>query len=53
MPRLIEGPAAVAGIKSSKGLSERIGRDVESPEALPLLAHMLALLHQRGGGTRS
>jgi WD40 repeat protein len=48
-PRLIEGPAAVAGINIEKGLSERIGRDVESREALPLLAHMLALLYQRGG----
>ena len=48
-PRLIEGPAAVAGITVEKGLSERIGRDVESKEALPLLAHTLALLHQRGG----
>jgi WD40 repeat protein len=47
-PRLIEGPAAVAGITVEKGLSERIGRDVESKEALPLLAHMLALLYQRG-----
>ena len=43
-PRLIEGPAAVAGITVEKGLSERIGRDVESKEALPLLAHTLALL---------
>ena len=48
-PRLIEGPAAVAGINVEKGLSDRIGRDVESREALPLLAHMLALLYQRGG----
>ena len=47
-PRLIEGPAAVAGITVEKGLSERIGRDVESKEALPLLAHTLALLYQRG-----
>ena len=28
-------------------------RDVESKEALPLLAHMLALLYQRGGETTS
>ena len=47
-PRLIEGPAAVAGITVEKGLSERIGRDVESKEALPLLAYTLALLYRRG-----
>jgi hypothetical protein len=49
VPRLVEGPAAVAGLNVEKGLSERIVRDVESAEALPLLAHMLALLYQRGG----
>ena len=48
-PRLIEGPAAVAGITVEKGLSERIGRDVESKEALAAARHMLALLYQRGG----
>ena len=52
-PRLIEGPAAVASITVDKGLSERIGRDVESKEALPLLAHMLALLYQRGAEDRT
>ena len=51
-PRLIEGPAAVAGIKVEKGLSERISRDVESKEALPLLAYTLALLYRRGGEDR-
>jgi len=48
VPRLIEGPAAVAGLNVEKGFSEAIVRDVESPEALPLLAHTLWLLYQRG-----
>ncbi len=34
VPRLVEGPAAVAGINIEKGLPERIARDVESAEAL-------------------
>lgn len=46
--RLVEGPAAVAGLNVDKGLAERIARDLESPEALPLLAHTLWLLHRRG-----
>ena len=49
VPRLVEGPAAVAGINVEKGLAERIARDVESAEALPLLAHALWLLYRRGG----
>jgi tetratricopeptide (TPR) repeat protein len=49
VPRLVEGPAAVAGINVEKGLAERIARDVESAEALPLLAHTLWLLYRRGG----
>ncbi len=48
VPRLIEGPAAVAGLNVDQGLAERIVRDLESPEALPLLAHTLWLLHRRG-----
>ena len=52
VPRLVEGPAAVAGINIEKGLPERIARDVESAEALPLLAHALWLLYQRGGGDK-
>jgi WD40 repeat protein len=52
VPRLIEGPAAVAGLNIEKGLSERVQRDVESAEALPLFAHMLSLLYQRGGEDR-
>jgi len=48
VPRLIEGPAAIAGLNVEKGLADAIARDVESPEALPLLAHALWLLHRRG-----
>ena len=35
VPRLVEGPAAVAGLNVEKGLAECIAHDVESPEALP------------------
>ncbi len=52
VPRLVEGPAAVAGINIEKGLPERVARDVESAEALPLLAHALWLLNQRSGGDK-
>jgi WD40 repeat protein len=45
--RLIEGPAAVAGFNIEKGLSEIIARDLETPDALPLLAHALWLLYRR------
>ena len=48
VPRLIEGPASIAGINVEKGLPDRIARDVESAEALPLLAQMLWLLYRRG-----
>lgn len=48
VPRLVEGPAQVAGLNVEKGLAEGIARDVESPEALPLLAHTLWLLYRRG-----
>jgi hypothetical protein len=48
VPRLVEGPAAMAGLNVEKGLSEAIARDVESSEALPLLAHTLWLLYRRG-----
>jgi WD40 repeat protein len=52
VPRLIEGPAAVAGTNIEKGLPERIVRDVESADALPLLAHTLSLLYQRSAEAR-
>ena len=48
VPRLVEGPAAIAGLNVDKGLAERVARDVESAEALPLLAHALWLLYRRG-----
>src|SRR5262245_22477314 len=50
--RLIEGPAAVAGLNVQKGLSERIMRDLESADALPMLAHTLWLLHRQGATDR-
>ncbi len=50
--RLVEGPAGVAGLHIEKGLSDRIMRDVETSEALPLLAYTLRILHERGGQDR-
>jgi hypothetical protein len=47
VPRLVEGPAMVAGLTVEKGLAEQIMRDVESPEALALLAYTLSLLYAR------
>jgi hypothetical protein len=47
VPRLVEGPATVASLIVEGGLAERITRDLESPEALPLLAYTLRLLHER------
>jgi formylglycine-generating enzyme required for sulfatase activity len=47
VPRLVEGPAAIAGLAVEKGLAEKIMHDVESPDALPLLAYTLALLYAR------
>src|SRR5262249_61121353 len=43
VPRLVEGPATVAGLNGENGLPERIARDVENAEALPLLAQALWL----------
>ncbi len=46
LSRLVEGPAAVMpGLNVEKGLStqRRSRSDVESPDALPLLAHALWL----------
>jgi len=52
VPRLVEGPAQVAGLNVEKGLAEAIARDLESPEALPLLAYTLWLLSQRCGADK-
>ena len=52
VPRLVEGPAQVAGLNVEKGLAEAIARDVESPEALPLLAHTLWLVYRRGSDNK-
>jgi tetratricopeptide (TPR) repeat protein len=41
----------VAGLHVDQGLAERIERDLQSSEALPLLAQMLSLLHSRGDPT--
>src|ERR1700722_7300487 len=52
VPRLVEGPAQVAGLNVEKGLAEAIVHDVESPDALPLLAYALWLLYRRGSGDK-
>jgi tetratricopeptide (TPR) repeat protein len=52
VPQLVEGPAAVASLIVEKELPERIMRDVENPEALPLLAYTLHLLHERSPDKR-
>jgi formylglycine-generating enzyme required for sulfatase activity len=52
VPRLVEGPAAVTGLSVETGLAERIMRDVQNPDALPLLAYMLHLLYERCAGNK-
>jgi tetratricopeptide (TPR) repeat protein len=52
VPLLVEGPAAVASLIVEKGLPERIKRDVENPEALPLLAYTLRMLNDRSPDKR-
>jgi tetratricopeptide (TPR) repeat protein len=52
VPRLVEGPATVVGLNVEAGLSERIARDVETAEALPLLAHTLWLLYRRSAESK-
>jgi formylglycine-generating enzyme required for sulfatase activity len=47
IPRLIEGPAAVASLLVEPGLVEAILRDMQTPDALPLLAHTLRLIYDR------
>jgi tetratricopeptide (TPR) repeat protein len=52
VPLLVEGPAAVASLIVEKELPERIKRDVENPEALPLLAYTLRMLNDRSPDKR-
>jgi hypothetical protein len=47
VPYLVEGPAKVASLVVEDGLAGEIARDVESTEALPLLAQTLRLLYHR------
>ena len=46
VPFLVEGPARVAGLRVEKGLTDAIVRDVESADALPLLAYTLRKLSE-------
>ena len=49
---VVEGPAAVASLHVDHGLAEQMRRDLESADALPLLAYTLWILHQRGASER-
>jgi len=53
VPRLIEGPASVAGLNIDDGLSECIARDVENLDALPLFAYTVYLLYERCKANRT
>jgi len=49
MRRVIEEPAKLAAIELEMGLSDRLLKDTETPDALPLLSFTLsALWHDRG-----
>jgi TPR repeat protein len=52
LPKVIEGPAAIAAVAIEKGLCERIVEDTKSAEALPLLAFTLRELYERMGRQR-
>jgi WD40 repeat protein len=52
VPRVIEGPAEVAGLAVDRDVTAAIVRDIENAEALPLLAQMLHLLHARCVGDK-
>jgi energy-coupling factor transporter ATP-binding protein EcfA2 len=52
VPLLVEGPAAVVSLIVEKDLSQRIMRDVENPEALPLFAYTMHLLNERSPDNR-
>lgn len=51
--RLIEGPARVASLALENGLSDRILADIDTVDALPLLAFTLRELYERFGRARS
>jgi hypothetical protein len=52
IPSLIEGPAVVASLTIEDGLIGAIARDVQGPEALPLLAYTLQQLYARSPDKR-
>lgn len=52
LPRLIEGPAAVAGLYVEPGFAAHVARHVETSEALPLLAHVLWQLYPTAGAPK-
>jgi WD40 repeat protein len=52
VPKLINGPAAAAGLHVEEGLVDEIRRDLQHVEALPLLSHALSLLYDAGKGDR-
>src|ERR1700730_3976909 len=52
VPKLVNGPAAAAGLHVEGGLVDEIRRDLQHAEALPLLSHALSLLYHAGKGER-
>lgn len=52
VPRLIEGPAAVASLYVEPGFAAHVARHVETSEALPLLAHVLWQLYPAVGAPK-
>src|SRR5215204_1941388 len=52
LAEIIEKPADRFGLVLEPGLSERIVEDVQTADALPLLAYTLKTLHEQGGADR-
>jgi tetratricopeptide (TPR) repeat protein len=49
LPKIIEGPAAIAAIELEDGLTEAMVRDTENQDAIPLLAFALRELYEHCG----
>lgn len=47
IPKVVEGPAGVHALSLERGLPTRIKADIDSPDALPLLAFALRELYDR------
>jgi hypothetical protein len=49
LPEVIEGPAALVDLRFAPGLVQRMVRDTDTGDGLPLLAYTLRELYQRVG----